>query len=541
VPPELIAGRYRVERAAGHGGMGTVWLCHDDVLGREVAVKQVGVLPGQSVPDLARALREARSSAALHHPHVVAVFDAIEADDHIWLVMEYVPGSTLAEIIRREGRLDPLRAAHIGAQVADGLAAAHARGTIHRDVKPGNVLVTDGDVAKVSDFGIARTHGDATLTRSGMLIGTPQYFSPEIARGADPSPSSDVWALGATLYHAVEGVPLVADRGNPIATLAAVAEVVPPPAEHAEFLAGAIARMLDRDPAARWSMADAAHALQRLDHQHRAATLGWPAGAPNYPDEPDDRYDADDPDDRYDRVAGPTAATGPGGQDAGPAATGSASASVADDARSGWSTHSRRGPWLVALLVLLLLGVIGLAVFFGRDQQPTAASPATTSTSGTGSTRHTTRHPARSPSATGTGGGSAGSAAPAPTPTTTAPATTPTTTPSASTSASASSSNPAPSAGSPERAVTEYYGLLPDDTADAWAMLGPGAREQAGGYGRYQGFWRTIDSLAVGSASLEGDVVTVDLTYNGSDSETRRLEVQQSDGRWVIAQDLGPG
>src|SRR4029078_11580078 len=107
--PEMIAGRYVVLRAVGRGGMGTVWLCRDTVLGREVAVKQVGVLPGESVPDLARALREARSSAALNHRHVVSVFDAVEADDHIWLVMEYVPGETLAEVIRREGRLDRAR------------------------------------------------------------------------------------------------------------------------------------------------------------------------------------------------------------------------------------------------------------------------------------------------------------------------------------------------------------------------------------------------------------------------------------------------
>lgn len=127
MPPEIIADRYRVLQSVGRGGMGEVWLCDDEWLGRQVAVKQVGVLPGESVPDLARALREARSSAALNHRHVVSVYDAVETDDHIWLVMEYVPGATLAELIEREGRLDPARVATIGAQVADGLAAAHAR------------------------------------------------------------------------------------------------------------------------------------------------------------------------------------------------------------------------------------------------------------------------------------------------------------------------------------------------------------------------------------------------------------------------------
>src|SRR3954453_13743517 len=178
MPPEIIAGRYVVIRAVGRGGMGTVWLCRDELLGREVAVKQVGVMPGESAPDLARALREARSSAALNHPHVVSVYDAVEADDPIWLVMEYVPGPPLRELMAREGRLDPERVASIGAQVADGLAAAHARGTVHRDVKPGNVLET-GDVAKISDFGIARSAGEAQLTRSGLVTGTPLFFSPE--------------------------------------------------------------------------------------------------------------------------------------------------------------------------------------------------------------------------------------------------------------------------------------------------------------------------------------------------------------------------
>lgn len=258
--PETIAERYLVVRAVGRGGMGTVWLCRDTVLGREVAVKQVGVLPDEAVPDLARALREARSLAALNHRHVVSVFDAVEADGHIWLVMEYVPGETLSQLIAREGRLDPARVAAIGAQVADGLAAAHARGIVHRDVKPGNVLIA-GDVAKISDFGIARTVGEAELTRSDVVMGTPLYFSPELARGAGPSPAADVWALGATLYHAVEGTPPVTDRGNPLATLAAIAETRLRRPAHAGFLTDALARMLDPDPASRWTMADAAHAL----------------------------------------------------------------------------------------------------------------------------------------------------------------------------------------------------------------------------------------------------------------------------------------
>jgi eukaryotic-like serine/threonine-protein kinase len=283
--PEVIGGRYRVERAIGRGGMGTVWLCRDEMLRRDVAVKQVGLLPGASVTDSARALREARSSAALSHRNVVTVFDVVDEDGAIWLVMEHVPSHSLADLITEEGPLDPARVADIGAQVADGLAAAHAVGTMHRDVKPGNVLVRDDGVAKISDFGIARSAGDPALTQSGLLTGTPSYFSPELARGAAPDPAADVWALGATLYAAVEGRPPYPPKENPVAILHDIATEQPPAPRRADFLEPVLLRMLDRNPQSRWSMADAAHALHRLVRDHpragvredtRAVTIGEP-------------------------------------------------------------------------------------------------------------------------------------------------------------------------------------------------------------------------------------------------------------------------
>ena len=266
--PDVIAGRYRVLDEAGRGGIGAVYHCADDRLGREVAVKQVGRTPGESVTDQARALREARSTAALNHPHVVSVYDAVAEDDHIWLVMEYVPGRTLAQLMREDGPLPPTRAARICVQVAEGLAAAHERGTVHRDVKPGNILVAEGDVAKISDFGIARTAGDATLTQTGMLSGTPAYLAPEVARGDDPGPASDVWGLGATLFAAVEGRPLFENKDNALALLAVIAAASEPPSpERAGPLAGPIRRMLDPDPTSRSSMADVVPALHRLEEQ----------------------------------------------------------------------------------------------------------------------------------------------------------------------------------------------------------------------------------------------------------------------------------
>src|SRR3954470_18795515 len=262
--PDLIGGRYRVRSPIGQGGMGTVWLCRDEKLQREVAVKQVGRLPGESMTDSARAMREARSSAALSHRNVVTVFDVLEESDAIWLVMEYVPSRSLSEIIREDGPLDPAVVAHIGAQVADGLAAAHAAGTIHRDVKPGNVLIREDGVAKISDFGIARKAGDPALTQSGFVTGTPSYFSPELATGHPPSQAADVWALGATLYAAVEAPPPYRPRENPVAVLHDIATGQPPRPQRAGFLEEPLRRMLDRDPKSRWSMADAAHSLNRL-------------------------------------------------------------------------------------------------------------------------------------------------------------------------------------------------------------------------------------------------------------------------------------
>ncbi|MBA2955899.1 protein kinase [Nocardioides sp. MAH-18] len=486
--PEIIAGRYVVLRAVGRGGMGTVWLCRDERLGREVAVKQVGVLPGESVPDPARALREARSLASLHHPYVVGVFDAIEADDHIWLVMEYVAGETLSELVAREGRLDPARVAAIGAQVADGLAAAHARGIVHRDVKPGNVLMA-GDVAKISDFGIARTAGDAQLTRSGLVMGTPLYFSPELARGAEPTPAADVWALGVTLYTAVEGAPPFADRGNALATLGAIAEARPPHPDHAGFLAPAIGRMLDPDPTSRWSMADAAHALGRLQDQDRGpSTLATTA----------------------------------------PVAVGTPVSPRTDDLPAPPGTEGRsRWPLLVGALVLLLLaGIGGVLLMNSRGPDPSADE---SSDSGTPSADASSTPGSATPSAS-----SRSTAASAATPTPSAsPTPTPSTTP----------APPVPAGGGAARTVSTYYGLLPADTERAWSMLGEDAQAQAGGYDRYAGFWRTIDDVTVNAVSADGDVVTAELTYatdRGQEGETRQLQVERSGGGWVITEDLGP-
>jgi len=256
-PQDLIAGRYRVDRAIGKGGMGTVWLCHDEVLHRVVAVKQIDTVDGESAADTRRAMREARTAAALNHRNAVSIYDVVEHQGTPWLVMEYVPGQTLSELMR-EGPLPVERVARIGAQVAAALAAAHDAGIIHRDVKPANILVADDDVAKISDFGIAHVVYDDRLTQTGMTSGTPAYFSPELARGSDPSTASDAWALGATLYAAVEGQPPHPRLPNALATLQAIATQPVPRPVRAGLLLDPIGHLMDPDPDQRWGMAEAA-------------------------------------------------------------------------------------------------------------------------------------------------------------------------------------------------------------------------------------------------------------------------------------------
>ena len=179
----MIAGRYTLDREIGRGGMGAVWLARDEVLGRDVAIKRIGMVPGGGSPDLERAEREGRLAARLNHPHVVAVFDLVHEGDERWLVMEYVPGVTLGELVRRDGALTPDQAAPLLRQAADALAAAHSAGIVHRDVKPSNILVTGDGQVKLSDFGIARAEADASLTQTGLVTGSPAYLAPEVASG----------------------------------------------------------------------------------------------------------------------------------------------------------------------------------------------------------------------------------------------------------------------------------------------------------------------------------------------------------------------
>lgn len=271
--PETIAGRYRVVRALGRGGMGTVWLCEDSVLEREVAVKQIAAGAGIDGKSIERARREARTVASITSPHVVKIHDIVEDHGQLWLVMEYVESENLQKVISEHGPMSPEQVMHIGAQMADGLAAAHAQGVVHRDVKPANILITPEGDAKLVDFGIARRNNEEHITLDGVMSGTPVYFSPELARTGEPDFPSDVWALGATLFAAVEGKAPFDDAGTPVAMLHRVIEQEPREPEAAGPLEGPIRAMMERDPGQRWSSQEAAEALRQFDVIHETSSI----------------------------------------------------------------------------------------------------------------------------------------------------------------------------------------------------------------------------------------------------------------------------
>ncbi|HEU5038433.1 MAG TPA: serine/threonine-protein kinase [Nocardioides sp.] len=279
----MIAGRYTLEREVGRGGMGAVWLGHDDVLGREVALKRIGMAPGGSTPDLARAEREARLAARLNHPHVVAVYDLVTDGDAQWLVMEYVEGTTLTALVQREGRLSPDRAAPLLQQVADALAAAHTAGIVHRDVKPSNILVAADGQVKLSDFGIARAEADASLTQTGLVTGSPAYLSPEVASGQQATPASDVWSLGATLYYTLAGHPPYDVGDNVLGALYRIVHEDPPRLADSGRLGPLLEATMTVAPAQRWPMARVRDFLAGDQPVERTQVLTAPVPPPPPP------------------------------------------------------------------------------------------------------------------------------------------------------------------------------------------------------------------------------------------------------------------
>ncbi|WP_329425710.1 protein kinase [Streptosporangium sp. NBC_01495] len=250
-PLPVLAGRYRALAKLGSGGMGVVWRARDELLHREVAIKEVRLDP--NLPEAQRAearertLREARAAARLGHPSIVAVHDVVAQDGRPWIVMDLVKGRSLEQAVQAEGPLPPRRVAMIGLAVLDALALAHSRGIVHRDVKPANIMLAGDGGVLLTDFGIATLEGDVQLTSPDALIGSPGYMAPERLRGTDDGPATDLWSLAATLYTAVEGRSPFR-RESSAATIGAILTQEAPQPRRAGGLAPVLMAALVKDP-----------------------------------------------------------------------------------------------------------------------------------------------------------------------------------------------------------------------------------------------------------------------------------------------------
>ncbi|MEV6106436.1 protein kinase [Streptomyces sp. NPDC051940] len=383
----MIAGRYRTVAMLGRGGMGTVWRAVDETLGRQVAVKELhppaGADAAAALAGLQRRMqREARAAARINHPGVVSVHDVTEHEGHPVIVMELVEGESLADVMRRDGVLDPLDAAGIGARVSEALAAAHEVGVLHRDVKPGNILLEKGGRVVLTDFGIAAIDdaGDAdTLTGHGELVGSLDYLAPERARGTQPGPPSDLWSLGATLYAAVEGGTPFRSSSTWSTITAIVVQPLPEP-RRAGPLAPVLHALMAKDPGSRPDATQAARLLAAVAAAEPLPTdatgtvrLGRPA-PPAYASE------APSPPIPAGSFGPPPAAPD---QDTAPAVT--PRATHTSGVSPAGPRPRRRGPAIAAAAAAVLVvggGVTYLAVDNGADANAGAPADATPTQSG---------------------------------------------------------------------------------------------------------------------------------------------------------------
>src|SRR5882672_11087823 len=257
---QVFSERYRIEREIARGGMAEVYLARDESLNRQVALKALFPEFAREPSFVERFRREAQAAANLNHPNIVGIYDWGQEDGTYFIVMEYVEGRSLCDLIRSEGLIDPGRAADITAEIASALAFAHRSGVVHRDVKPGNVLITPQGSVKVTDFGIARAGTSENLTQTGSVMGTATYFSPEQAQGLAVDGRSDVYSLGVVLYEMVTGLaPFAGDAPIAVALKHVREEPIPPSARNAAVPAAfeqIVLGALVKDPDARYQSAD---------------------------------------------------------------------------------------------------------------------------------------------------------------------------------------------------------------------------------------------------------------------------------------------
>lgn len=526
---QLIAGHYRLLERIGSGSMGVVWRARDERLERVVAIKQLLPQPGlseeQKQDARRRALREARIAARLHHPNAIVVFDVAEHDSDPCLVMEYMAASSMAVTLAERGSMTAADVAAVGGQIASALAAAHASGIVHRDVKPANILINDDGVAKITDFGIARASGDVTVTQTGMFAGTPAYLAPEVARGKEPSSASDVFSFGATLYDAVEGGPPFPERQNQLALLRLVAEGKVQPPRQAGILTALLMQLLRSEPDERPTMSQAARMLADLSTSRAPQPLS--AGGRTAPTVPELRA----PD-----VVTPAAA--PVAQSVGsvpppstPPATVAAPMLLSDRpaayrptaaamSKPATRQNTRRLVIIGAAAVVLVLVVVGV-VLIANSGSGGSGSPRQGAAGGAGvppsqSSQSSTTHP---PATTTT--------------TTTNPASPPV--------GQASSSGPVAYSSAGEL-IVHFFNDLADPGA-TWALLTPGAQAVYGNLAGFQQYWGTFSDVSGAHAqgvtpNSDGSVnVPIDVTYTTDKSTNQShkvLRVVQEGGRLLI-------
>ena len=352
----MLAGRYRLGAVIGRGGMGAVWRARDELLNRDVAIKEI-VWPDQLDPAeretaRRRAVREAQLAARLSHPNVVGVYDILEEDGRPCIVMELVPFRSLRDAVAEDGPMSPAEAARLGLSVLVALRAVHEAGVVHRDVKPANILLGPEDRVVLADFGIAKAADSPALTASGVLLGSPSYLAPERARGGHAGAPSDLWALGASLYTAVEGRPPF-ERDSMIASLTAVVADEPEPAPRAGPLWLVIEGLLRKDPAARFDAAEAERMLRRVASADAETA----------------------PSAQADEAVAPPAEAAGAPPSAGTAEAAGATEAVGQGRRAGF--RGRRAP-VIALAAVAAIAVIAaaIAMTLGRHPGHPAARPA---------------------------------------------------------------------------------------------------------------------------------------------------------------------
>ncbi|MDN5892522.1 MAG: protein kinase [Nocardioides sp.] len=510
----LIAERYRLEHEVGRGGMGAVWLAQDTVLGRPVALKRVGLLPGTEGADLDRVSREARVSAMLNNEHVVAVYDLVTQGDDHWLVMEYLASDNLGQVIKKRGTLSPDQTAGLLVQAARALAAAHSAGIVHRDVKPSNMLVTPEGRLKLGDFGIARAGNDPSLTQTGMVTGSPGYLSPEVAAGHGATAASDMWSFGATIFHAVTGQPPYDTSENLMGALYRIVHEEPVRTDRGGWLAPLLRATMHTEPGERWSAAQAIAFLRGGPGAALPAPIpmstaggtptdeGSAANATTFLPATPAAQAQPDPD-----VGGPEAsspeASGPEAGDRAPVGSTASGKHASAAPQSGRGRRSRTPLWAV-LGVLLVVALTYGAWWLGNSGDDGSKDAGSDSTRASQSTS-----PPSSPSP----------------------------------SSSSPTQEQTPTAEEMSTFAKDYIASAGSDPSSGYGNLTPEYQEQSGGYEGYSGFWDKVNSPRISNVSADPEAMTVsydfDYTFQGQGPKHERvtLDLIYDDGTYLISGD----